>query len=500
MNTFTKKERNMFLIGNAGIGMMASAFWTGILYYYQSVLCLPALAISTITAITTIWDGLNDPLTGVIIDRTRTKWGKMRPYVMFGPFATMIVTLLPFINAQWSESNSAAQNAWIVIWAGFAYILFQTVYEYVAIGFNGMPSRMTSDEKQRDKLVSVRYVVLCCGDLLISYFFVAAAQKIGNIFVANGATYSDGLQYGCMVFAAFVVIISLPLALCGGYAKERIPILSEEKKGLLATLKILWSCKPYRRIFISGLIGSMCSFGMSNVTFIIYYFGDNGGSGQSHLLHTLLIYGMSFASNYIGILLAPKVVERMEKKKARILFGFGGLVTPIGMLVAYLIDGTGLYKWYWVAYLMLVFGIGGLLGGIGSGTSTLMSYDCIDYEEYHTGYRPEGAIMGASSFLTKLTSSVPAFLSGIVFTVVGFSGDGLRAVNEALAASPSDDYLFATAPEFASMRAAMFFLLTVPGIISTLVTWIPLYKYEITNEYHKKIMEELRIRRSEASK
>ena len=84
--------------------------------------------------------------------------------------------------------------------------------------------------------------------------------------------------------------------------------------------------------------------------------------------------------------------------------------------------------------------------------------------------------------------------------MVGFSGDGLRAVNEALAASPSDDYLFATAPEFASMRAAMFFLLTVPGSISTLVTWIPLYKYEITNEYHKKIMEELRIRRSEASK
>lgn len=500
MNTYTNKERNMFLTGMAGLGAMNAVITTGILYYFQSVLCIPALAISAITSISIIWDGLNDPLTGTILDRTRSKWGKLRPYLMFGPIFLMVVTILPYLNGQWSESNSATKNAWIIVWAGVTYILWGTIHEFVAVPYNSMPSRMTGDEKQRTKLATTAVVFNCVANLAISYIFIAVAQAIGNVFTAKGATHGDGMQYGFIVFAVLVTVITYPILQCGAYAKERIPTLSEEKRGFVGTIKVLWTCKPYRRIFISGLLGSLCSFGMSNVTFIIYYFGDNGGNGQSHLLHTLLIYGTSFGCDYVGRFLAIKIFDKMEKKKARILFALGGLIGPIGMLVAYLIDGTSLYKWYWVAYLMLVLGLGSLCSGIANAASNLMSFECIDYEEYHTGYRPEGAIFGAASFLNKLTSSIPAFLQGVIFTIVGFSGEGLRAINEALAVSPKEDYYFATAPEFAAIRFAMFFLLTIPAICATLIGLIPMFKYEITGEYHKKILAELQARREAAGK
>ena len=128
MNTYTKKERNMYLVGLMGQNMIYNIITTGMAFYFQSVIFIPAMAISVIMGVARIWDAINDPMMGTIVDRTRSKYGKCRPYLFIVPGVIMITTILTFVNGQYLETNSAAKNAFIVIWAGVSYILWGMTY------------------------------------------------------------------------------------------------------------------------------------------------------------------------------------------------------------------------------------------------------------------------------------------------------------------------------------------------------------------------------------
>ena len=98
MNTYTSKERNMYLLGLLGQNVIYNIIATGMTFYFQSVIFIPAAAISVIMGVARIWDAINDPMMGTIVDRTRSKWGKCRPYLFFVPAIVMVPTLLTFVN------------------------------------------------------------------------------------------------------------------------------------------------------------------------------------------------------------------------------------------------------------------------------------------------------------------------------------------------------------------------------------------------------------------
>ena len=82
-NTYTPKERNLYLTGLLGQNMIYNIIGTGLVFYFQSVLFIPAMATGVIFAIARVWDAINDPMMGTIVDRTNTKWGKCKPYLIF---------------------------------------------------------------------------------------------------------------------------------------------------------------------------------------------------------------------------------------------------------------------------------------------------------------------------------------------------------------------------------------------------------------------------------
>ncbi len=103
--TYTKKELAGFLTGLAGQNIIYNIIATGLAFYFQSVIFLPAIACSLIFALARVWDAVNDPMMGTIVDKTRTKWGKCKPYLLFVPAVIMITTILPFINSMYAEPN-----------------------------------------------------------------------------------------------------------------------------------------------------------------------------------------------------------------------------------------------------------------------------------------------------------------------------------------------------------------------------------------------------------
>ncbi|MGN1417869.1 MAG: MFS transporter, partial [Acutalibacteraceae bacterium] len=143
VNTYTKKERNLYLLGLLGQNMIYNIIATGMTYYFQSVIFIPAMAISIIMAVARVWDAINDPMMGTIVDRTRTKYGKCRPYLMVVPSIVFVTTMLTFVNGQYSSANPTWKNVLIVGWAAVSYILWGMSYTAGDIPIWGITSLMT---------------------------------------------------------------------------------------------------------------------------------------------------------------------------------------------------------------------------------------------------------------------------------------------------------------------------------------------------------------------
>ena len=497
MNTYTKKERNMYLLGLMGQNMIYGIISTGMTFYFQSVIFLPALAISVIMGIARIWDAINDPMMGTIVDRTRSKYGKCRPYLFYVPGIVMITTFLTFVNGQYLETNSPGKNAFIVAWAGISYILWGMTYTAGDIPIWGITSLMTESDKDRSKILSLARIVGGVGGAIVLLTIVDFSQSLGRSFTSKGMTQEDGQQWGFIVVCGVLTVIGSLFFQCACYTKERVAQPSDEHKGFIDNVKIMWNCKPFRRILISGIIKAPIQI-LSTVaiTLLSYYFGDNGGNGQDYMLYLIILGGGLFIGQFIAMAVVPKFCEKFEKKTVYNGCSILGAVPFAILFVIYLIDGTRLYEWHWIAVLCVLFAVAGSAIGASMVIQSIMIADCVDYDEHRTGYRPDGVFFSGQSFITKLGAGISSFIQGIVFAAVGFSDEAVKVCNAALAQSPADDFMFATAPEFEKYRFGMFFLATVPAAVTCFISIFPMRNYEITNESHQKLLSELNEKRN----
>ena len=356
---------------------------------------------------------------------------------------------------------------------------------------------MTESEKDRANILSLARIVAGIAGALILLTIVPISQAVGASFTANGMSQSKGLQWGFIVVCGVLTVIGSLMFWCAAYAKERVEQPSDEHKGFIDNVKIMWACKPFRRILISGVLKAPLQLLLGiAMTLMSYYYGDNGGDGQSYMLYMVILGGAMYGSQFVAMAFVPKLCEKFEKRTVYNASTAIGIIPFTALFVMYLIDGTGLYKTHWLIFTAIMFAFAG--AGIGASTvmQSILIADCVDYDEQRTGYRPDGIFFSGQSFITKLGAGLSSFIQGIVFAIVGFSGDAVAACNEALASSPASDFMFATAPEFEAYRFGMFFLLTIPTAVSCIVAVLPMLKYEITNKKHKEIMAELNVRRN----
>lgn len=497
MNTYTAKERNMYLIGLFGQNMIYNIIGTGMTLYFQSVIFLPAMAISIIMGIARIWDAINDPMMGTIVDRTRTKWGKCRPYLFFVPSIILVTTILTFVNGRYGESNSATTNAIIVAWAGISYILWGMTYTAGDIPIWGITALMTEKGEDRSKLLGLARISGGFGSLVVMLTIVMLSQSVRDRFMAGGMAEADAYQYGFIIVSVVLAIIGTIAFQCSAYAKERVKQPSDEAKGFRENVKIMWGCMPFRRILISGVIKSpMQILGLVAMMLLSYYFGDNGSNGQDYMLYMLLLGGPMFIGQFGAMAIVPKFCEKAEKRKVYNVTSIIGAIPFLLIFCLYLIDGTGLYKWHWIAVMAVLFAVAGAGVGASSVIQSIMIADCVDYDEHRTGYRPDGVFFSGQSFITKLGAGISSFIQGIVFAAVGFSDTAVELCNAKLATSPATDFMFATDPEFEPYRFGMFFLITIPAAITSIISILPMRKYEINNETHKKMLDELNEKRN----
>ncbi len=488
--SYTSKERNGYLIGMAGQNIIYGIISSGLAFYFSNVIALPAMAISVIMAIARVWDAINDPMMGTFVDKTKSKWGKCRPYLIFMPIIIMIGTILCFANGIYSEANnSTIQNVMIIAWAGISYILWGMLYTAADIPLWGIASRMTANESKRSNLLSLARMVAGIGGAL-GFVMTPIAQGLAKVMPGNTA---QALQWAFIVVAIVLAIVGTILFQCAALAKERVDCEEEKKRGIIDNFKIMWANKPFRRILISGIIRSpfqlLLILAMPLMTL---YFGNNGATAD-FVKNILLQYGPIavgvFGGQFGAMALTPILCKKFEKKT---IFNVMNIVSGIAfafIFVLYLIFPTTLggvpIILLSIAFLLASAGVGFIMV-----LQSMMIADCVDYEEHTNGTRPDGVFFSGQSFLTKLAAGLAVMIQGICYAIVGYEGDAVTSMNAALSSG-----LVTFAEEYRTFAMIMFFLVSIPPAIGMILSIIPMLKYELNDKEHSRILDELNAKR-----
>ncbi len=505
VRTYTKKERNGYLVGMFGQNLIYNIVATGLYFYFQNVICLPAMALGWIMAIARIWDAINDPMMGTIVDKTRTKWGKCRPYLIIFPGIIGVVTILTFINGNYAEASSAAQKVLIVAWAAVSYIAWGMCFTVCDIPLWGITSLMTEDENDRGKLLGWARIAAGVGG--IGVLIVQVAQALAGVF-------NNDMQKAFIVTAViFTIIASVLFEFAGIFTREKVEN-NEKRYGFKENFQIMFRNKPFRQILISGILRSPIQLLMIVAMTLVTYYYANGNimnilvtdaTGKITGIDFKILVGLGgialglFVGQFVSMGITPMLIKKFEKKKLYNFYSIAGAVPFMLIFVFYKVSGGDLTTTFWailVSICMLF--ASAAFGGINVLQSVMIA-DCVDYEEYTNGVRTDGVFFSGQSFITKLSAGIATIISSIVYSAVGYSGANVDKLNKAIE-NGANFMTYDGGSGAGKYAEAMFFLITIPPAVGMILSAIPTLKYALSDKEHARILDELVSKRNKKAK
>lgn len=503
VKTYTKKEAAGFLTGMFGQNLIYNIVATGLYFYFQNVICLPAMALGWIMAIARVWDAVNDPMMGTIVDKTRSKWGKCRPYLIIFPAIIGVITILTFINGNYAEASSQAQKVLIVGWAAVSYIAWGMCFTVCDIPLWGITSLMTEDENDRSKLLGLARMVAGVGG--IGVLIVQVAQALAGAF--------DGdMQKAFIVTAVvFTAVASILFEFAGIFTRERVE-KSDKSYTFKENFKIMIGNKPFRQILISGILRSPIQLLMIVAMTLVTYYYANGNimnilktneDGSIAGIDFKILIGLGsvavglFAGQFIAMGITPVIIKKVEKKTLYNFYSIAGAVPFALIFVFFKIANGDLTSTFWsiMVGLCMLFASASF-GGINVLQSVMIA-DCVDYEEYTNGVRTDGVFFSGQSFITKLSAGIATLISSGVYAFVGYSGENVDRLNKAIYEEGASFITYDGGSGVGKYAAAMFFLISIPPAIGMVLSALPTLKYALSDKEHERILAELVAKRNE---
>lgn len=380
-------------------GDLASQFvWTFIGSYltifYTDIVGLAPAAAAAIMMAARIWDAINDPMMGAIAERTNSKMGRFRPYILFGSPLLAIFSVICFTHP-FAGSSTAG-----VIYAAVTYIITGMLYTLVNIPYGALAAVMTEDAHQRNKINASRNVGMNIGILIVN----GVTANIMLYFSGKGAEVANGNGY--FMTALVYAIISIPCFFAVFFtSKEQVVSeTAKEKFSLKATITGLVTNK-YLMILLVIMIFQMTAW-MGRIGVVIYYIMYCLGSFA-------LIPVIMLAPSVCGIvssLLVPKVISKLGKKRT--------------LQIAVTCQGISLLAMYFTPFdnLTLIIIESGLVGffNVSFPCSLSLLGDAIDYNEYKTGVRNDGIAYATYGLAQKLGNAIGASAGVLLLAAFGY--------------------------------------------------------------------------------
>ncbi len=407
----TLKEKIGYSLGDTASNLFFQTFMLFLLYFYTDVFGLPAAAVGTMFLITRIWDAINDPIMGTIADRTNTRWGKFRPYILFFALPFGILGVLTFTTPDFSLTGK-------LIYAYITYNLLMMMYTAVNVPYSALMGVITPNSLERTELSSYRFVAAFIGGFIVQAATMSLVKYFG---VGNEAV---GWQWAMSILAGLAVVL---LVITFFTTRERVYPPKGQKIAFKQDLRDLFTNKPW--LLIAGATVFQLVYIVIRNSSIMYYFKYYVKEQQFQLLGQ--IFNLSFekfASSFmlsgtivtiVGAILTKWISKKFDKKNT-----YAGFLTISAILCA-------LFYFLKPQNIMLIFGINLFISFLLGPVSVLqwaMYTDTADYSEWKTGRRATGLLMAASLFALKLGLTLGGAIVGWFLAYYGFVANQEQSV------------------------------------------------------------------------
>ena len=370
-------------------------------YFMMSFMGLSGTAYGTLSMVSTIWDALDDPISGIIIDRCRTRWGRLRPFLVFSmPFWAIASILFYSVPSNFNHTH-------MFIYALVSTIIYGIGFSYLS-GWELLLYNITPNTNERGTLIATqKFVNLFTWLPSLVQVFVDFMPGATNNAVTQPEVYKG--------FSIFFVSFAVAGALFGFFVmRERVSIATKEEMketGFFKTAKSIITCRPLGALLLSNFFGGIKGVGGASEDF----FWLNCTGKLSNRLLCSLFTGIP---NYFITPLTPKLVDKFGLRTTAVSAGiFSGAAYTLLYFIGYDRTGNGIVDFIIVTVGLTVCGLSNHVMGV---CDPLLKGDMYDYLEWQTGIRNEGIVNAVSSYINKLSSSVHSWLSGAVFDWIKF--------------------------------------------------------------------------------
>ncbi|AIQ69653.1 MFS transporter [Paenibacillus graminis] len=381
-------EKMVFSGGLLGQNMLYSFMSMYILFFYTDLLGISTTTASAILVTASVVDACLDPVMGMITDKTRSRWGKFRPYLLFSPFLIAAATVLCFMDFGISSTLT-------VTIAALSYLLWGMLYTVCDTPLWALSSVISKDPAERTLVVTLGKIGGTIGAVVITIGGIQLLLAFG------GERSTTAYLYSAVIVA---VIAALSIFLTGILSRERV-VPSAERISFRKNLQTVYRNKPLLTLLASLLIINLVNGIRQSIQlyYVVYVWGDAGYGTQVGIS---LVAGM-----LLGMIAAPRLLAFFSKKS---VFIWSCILGSLSCLVPYLIGDQN------VLFTLVFFGISFFFSGMTIIVSTSMLLDTIDYSEWKLGFRGEGIVFSTNTFITKFSGAVSRLIIGASLGVLNY--------------------------------------------------------------------------------
>lgn len=414
------REKAAYAFGDFGLNLYWASISAFLLIFYTDVMMLPAAAVGTLILVTKLGDAIADPLMGMLADRTRTRWGHFRPWLLWGALPMAATGVLAF-------TVPALAADMRLLWAYVTFSLMMLAYTVVSIPYSALSGVITADGQQRTVLVSLRFIAAFAGTTFVNYATLDLVAALGQ------GDAAAGWQRTLMLYGAIAVVL---FACVFAFVRERVVPSPTQRTPWRQDVADLLHNRPWLVLFVLALVimVTIVMRGGAGVYYFKYYLGRPDLTGWF-----LGSYSVALA---VGAAATPLLTRHFDRRRLMM-----GLMILVGVLsgAMYFVPPDGLVAAFALNILV------GLALGPKSPLAFAMYADTADYTEWRTGRRATALTFAAATFSQKLGGAIASAAIAWVLAGMGY------VANQ----SQSD----------ASQHGIVLLMTVIPGLVALLAAW-----------------------------